>query len=55
MTDVSERRALAAKYRQHAEEAEKWAKKGTTQKIREDYLQLAMGWLQLAESIEKSN
>jgi hypothetical protein len=52
MRDQSERRALAAKYRQLADEAKDWAAKATTEKIRDDYLRLAAGWLQLADDLE---
>jgi hypothetical protein len=52
MRDQSERRALAAKYRQQAEEANEWAAKSTTQTLRDEYLRLAIGWVQLADSVE---
>ena len=51
MRDASECRALAAKYRELADEAKDWAAKATTASIREDYLRLAIGWVQLAESV----
>ena len=51
MRDDSERRALATKYRQMADPANEWAKKATTESLRDDYLRLAMGWLQLADDV----
>jgi hypothetical protein len=53
MRDENERRALGAKYRQLAEEAKEWAEKSTTQTLRDEYLRLAIGWVQLADSVEK--
>jgi hypothetical protein len=44
MRDESERRALAARYRQLSEEANERAAKATTETIRDDYLRLAIGW-----------
>ena len=52
MRDESDRRALAAKYRQLAEEAKDWAAKATSDAIRDEYLRLAIGWVQLADSVE---
>ena len=51
MRDEIELRALAAKYRQLADEAKDWAAKATTPTIRDDYLRVAIGWNQLAESV----
>jgi hypothetical protein len=53
--DQSERRALAGKYKQLADEANGRAAKATTEAIRDDYLRLALGWLQLADDLEKSD
>jgi hypothetical protein len=55
MRDESERRALAAKYRQHAEQAQEWAGTATSETLREDYLRLAIGWIRLADDIEESS
>ena len=55
MRDDSERRAIAAKYRRHAEEAKEWAAKARTETIRDDYLRLAIGWVQLADSVGNPN
>jgi hypothetical protein len=55
MRDESERRALAAKYRQLSEEANKWAAKATTETIRDDYLRIAIAWFQLADSVDNPN
>lgn len=55
MRDESERRALAGKYKQLADEAKEWAAKATTGAIRDDYLRLAIGWFQLADDLEKSD
>jgi hypothetical protein len=50
--DQSERRALAAKYRQLAEEANEWAVKVSSEAIRDDYLRLAQGWFQMADDVD---
>jgi hypothetical protein len=55
LRDDSERRTIAAKYSQHAEEAKAWAAKATTETIRDDYLRLAIGWVQLADSVDNPN
>jgi hypothetical protein len=55
MRTESERRVLAAKYRQHAEEAKEWAATATSETLREDYLRLAIGWIRLADDIEESS
>ena len=52
MRSQSERRALAAKYRQLAEEANERAAKVPSEAIREDYLRLAQGWFQMADDVD---
>jgi hypothetical protein len=52
MRNENKRRALAAKYRQLAEEAKEWAAKSTTQTLRDEYLRLAIKRVQLADSVE---
>ena len=51
MREEHERRALAGKYRQLADEANDWAAKATTESLREDYVRLAIGWVELADSV----
>jgi hypothetical protein len=52
MRNENERRALAAKYRQLAEEAKEWAAKVPSEAIRKDYLRLAQGWFQMADDVD---
>jgi hypothetical protein len=52
MRDENERRALAAKYRQLAEEAKEWAAKVPSEVLQEEYLRLAQGWFQMADDVD---